>query len=80
MTFGDDTIELIRMYIFWEFCLTIKVVSDKKSSAHDSVKTAALTSLPFDIQCDMFDKLILPILLYLIEVWTKVRKNSDFFI
>lgn len=75
---GNDTIEVCDHYTYLGIVFNFngkfkKAISKQVSQARHAMfallSKAAKLMLPFDITCDLFDKLVLPILLYGCEVW-----------
>lgn len=76
--FGDNSIDVVSDYVYLgvtfnynnKFPKAIKKQLDQGRKAMFSmlVKSRRLC-LPIDIQCDLFDKLVLPVLLYGSEIW-----------
>ena len=76
--FGNDQLDVVSDYVYLgtkfnyngSFNKAIAKQVNQAKRALYSLKTKALKlNLPVDIQCELFDKMIVPILLYGCEVW-----------
>ena len=77
-SFGNDNIEICDEYTYLGVVFNFngnfkkaigKQVSQAKHAMFALLTKAAKLHLPFDVTCELFDKLVLPILLYGCEVW-----------
>ena len=76
--FGDEQIEIVDDYVYLgttfnfngKFNKAIdKQVTQAKRAMYSMLTKAKQLSLPLDIQCELIDQLVLPILVYGCEVW-----------
>ena len=76
--FGDSTINVASDYVYLgvsfnynnKFQKALKKQLDQARRAMFSLLVKARRlSLPIDIQCELFDKIVLPVLLYGCEIW-----------
>ena len=76
--FGRDTLEVVDSYVYLGIlfnyngnhkrCIA-KQVSQARKALYSMLSKVCRLKLPVDIQCDLFEKLVLPILLYGCEIW-----------
>ena len=76
--FGRDTLEFVDSYVYLGIlfnyngnhkkCIA-KQVSQARKALYSMLSKVCRLKLPVDIQCDLFEKLVLPILLYDCEIW-----------
>lgn len=83
-TIGNDTIEIADSYKYLgvifqnngNFIQTRKMLRDQANRAMFSVfKKCRLLHLPVDLQFDLFDQMVLPIVMYGCEVWGYENMN-----
>ena len=76
--FGNNTIDVVDDYVYLGTMFNyngshVKAISKQVAQARRAMFSlltkARRLSIPIDLQCDLFEKLVLPILLYGCEVW-----------
>ena len=83
--FGEETLEVVDEYVYLGTTFKYngsfnkamsKQVTQARRAMFNLIQKARKLSLPIDIQCELFDQLVTPILLYGSEVWGYMKLDQ----